>query len=324
MDIAVIIPTYNRADLLPETLDSILAQTHSAAEVVVVDDGSTDDTESIVRVYGTRVRYVRIKNSGEAVARNAGVAASSAEWIAFCDSDDIWTPEKLELQAELCSRRSAVQQCFTNFRVVTDGVWSTDSKFDSSPPGYWEIPHEDVSEDLLVLNTDMIPSLMRHQPIFPSTQMMKRSVFESIGRWNEPLGRVRSGDLDFHLRFAARPPIGVVKSPVVGIRKHEGNFSGDAYVTLLGELQVLDYVLAHHSAARKHEAAILESIERRKMCAAVLAFEAGNFQKMRELLTAVPWQQQPWKLIVKGMIARFPERAAGLLHSLCVQRAESR
>lgn len=94
--ISAVIPTYNRAELVIRAIQSALAQTRPPDEVVVVDDGSTDDTSARVAGFGHRVRYVRQSNAGGAVARNRGVEAATGEWVAFLDSDDVWTPHHLE------------------------------------------------------------------------------------------------------------------------------------------------------------------------------------------------------------------------------------
>jgi glycosyltransferase involved in cell wall biosynthesis len=319
VEIAVIVPTYNRADLIGETLDSILRQSYHAAEIIVVDDGSTDNTESVVARYGSAVKYLRIANSGECAARNAGVACSSAPWVAFCDSDDLWLPEKLKLQVKVCQEVQDVDYCFTNFRTVMNGDWSDMSKFETSPDGYWDLPRDELTLGLYVVRADMFPRLLRHQPIFPSTVLMKKTFFDAVGRWNESLGRTRSVDLEFHLRCVVRPPVGVVAAPVVGIRKHLGNFSSDAYRTTLGEIEILRYVLENHVAARKYQEEIRRTIEERSAQAAGVAFASGDFTKTRQLLASVPLQRRSWKLHLKAFISHAPERAASLLRSWCVQ-----
>ena len=92
LSIGVVVPTYNRAGFLPETLDAILGQTRPPDAIVVVDDGSTDETPSVLARYAPRVKALRITNSGELVARNTGVAALATDLVAFCDSDDLWRP----------------------------------------------------------------------------------------------------------------------------------------------------------------------------------------------------------------------------------------
>src|SRR5438270_12938864 len=98
MKISIIVPTYNRASLIAETIDSILAQSLQPAEVIVVDDGSIDNTENILAPFGNAIKYIYTTNSGVCHARNVGVDTSTSPWIAFCDSDDLWAPEKLARQ----------------------------------------------------------------------------------------------------------------------------------------------------------------------------------------------------------------------------------
>jgi glycosyltransferase involved in cell wall biosynthesis len=140
MDVSVIVPTYNRAELISQMLDSILAQTHKAAEVIVVDDGSTDDTEAVVRRYAPAVRYMRIPNCGECAARNVGAGSARTSWLAFCDSEDLWHRDKVKLQVELFGSAPDVQYSFTNFCTVVYGTWSRETKVDTSPRGYWCLP----------------------------------------------------------------------------------------------------------------------------------------------------------------------------------------
>ncbi len=96
--VSVVIPTFNRARSVVEAVESVLAQTYRGAEVIVVDDGSTDDTSAVLTTFGGRIRVIRQENGGVSSARNAGVLAARAPWVAFLDSDDLWMPEKLELQ----------------------------------------------------------------------------------------------------------------------------------------------------------------------------------------------------------------------------------
>src|SRR5438034_9298591 len=96
--VSVIIPTYNYARYLAAAIESALAQTYAPLEIIVVDDGSTDDTLRILGAYGNRLRVLRQANQGAGAARNAGIAAARGEYVAFLDSDDLWHPRKLELQ----------------------------------------------------------------------------------------------------------------------------------------------------------------------------------------------------------------------------------
>jgi len=103
-NISVVIPAYNAAGTIGRALDSVIAQTHPAREILVVDDGSTDRTAQVVSEYGGRVEYLYQDNAGPGAARNAGIRAAHGEWIAFLDADDEWLPHRLALQAELLQR----------------------------------------------------------------------------------------------------------------------------------------------------------------------------------------------------------------------------
>lgn len=107
--VSVIITTHNRAGVVPETIDSVLAQTYEAIEVIVVDDGSTDDTAAMLRRrYGDRVRYVRQENQGVEMARNRGIRFSTGDYLNFLDDDDLMLPEKIEKQVALLKARPEV------------------------------------------------------------------------------------------------------------------------------------------------------------------------------------------------------------------------
>lgn len=115
--ISVVVPTYNRDAVLSRTLASVLAQSCPPHEVIVVDDGSTDDTAKVVAVHRdshSRIYYIAQRNGGPAAARNAGIAAASGDWIAFLDSDDWWSPRKLEHAIEEMRRSPAVEFIHAN------------------------------------------------------------------------------------------------------------------------------------------------------------------------------------------------------------------
>ena len=96
--ISVILPTYNREKLLAEAVSSVLQQTYTDYELIVVDDGSTDDTKAVLQPFMNRIRYISQENGGVSHARNTGVSAATGKWVAFHDSDNVWLPEKLEKQ----------------------------------------------------------------------------------------------------------------------------------------------------------------------------------------------------------------------------------
>jgi glycosyltransferase involved in cell wall biosynthesis len=102
--ISVVIPAFNNGRYISRSIDSVLAQTRSVDEIIVVDDGSTDNTADAVKHYGEKIRYIYQDNAGASAARNTGIQAAAGDWIAFLDGDDEWLPHKIELQTELLAR----------------------------------------------------------------------------------------------------------------------------------------------------------------------------------------------------------------------------
>jgi len=113
--VSVVIPAYNAGAFVSRTIDSVLAQTYRDFELIVVDDGSTDNTSDVVRSYGASVRYIYQENAGDGTARNTGISAAKGEWIAFLDHDDEWLPRKLELQMDILKRNSQLRWCGANY-----------------------------------------------------------------------------------------------------------------------------------------------------------------------------------------------------------------
>jgi glycosyltransferase involved in cell wall biosynthesis len=157
--ISVIIPTYNRADLVVRALESVLAQTYPAYEVIIVDDGSTDGTADALRPYvergrkeGLAVRYIYQENQRQSAARNRGLEETKGGWVAFLDSDDVWHPEKLEHQVQAVAKfwpRSAA--CFTdalyvNHPVVKSTVFKRAGKSYECTLGLVESPSQLVAK----------------------------------------------------------------------------------------------------------------------------------------------------------------------------------
>ena len=138
--VSVIIPTYNRAHYVVEAVESVLAQTHKNIEIIVVDDGSTDGAEEILDPYKDRIRYFYQENQGVSAARNLGIRNANGQYLAFLDSDDLWLPDKTELQLNFLKENDNYGFVFSNFLIFTDTENETEIANRSIPPSGYIFP----------------------------------------------------------------------------------------------------------------------------------------------------------------------------------------
>jgi glycosyltransferase involved in cell wall biosynthesis len=201
--ISVIIPTYNYARFVREAIDSALGQTLAPLEVIVVDDGSTDETPRILAEYGDRIRVIRQENQGVAAARNTALAAVRGEYIALLDSDDIWEPHKLERQLARFEADPALG-------LVHCGAETIDT--DGRPIGVLLNGSEGwVAEDLLRLDRDVFEGP-------GSIIVVPKRIIEEVGGFDESLSQ--SDDWELFYRIALRYRIGYVAEVLASYRLH--------------------------------------------------------------------------------------------------------
>lgn len=323
--ISVIIPAYNRAALLRPTLDSILAQTHAPAQVIVVDDGSTDATPQVLASYGERLHVVRIANSGELVARNTGLRLAIGDLVAFCDSDDVWRPSHLAAMARIWALEPSTRAAYANFQTVRQDIWGTHDKFADAPAGFWA-GLRSLDAGLGVFDVPLFERLVTFTPFFPSAMVARTDFLRGLHGWDEGVNRRMSMDFATALRVVEHAPIGVVLTPTVGIRKHDSNFSGDVQAMNLGDAAILEYVLATRPSAAQHAEAIRASVRHRRLAALEIAFTRLDFAgiaAIRELLRA---EALPARIRVKvataGLPAPLREHVARMLLALGSLRAQ--
>jgi glycosyltransferase involved in cell wall biosynthesis len=183
--VSVIVPTYNRAKTIKRSIDSVLQQTYTNFELIIVDDGSTDDTEGIVRnINDQRIQYIKCtKNGGANKARNIGIKASQGTFIAFQDSDDDWYPDKLEKQVEI------MQKVLPSVGVVYSGYFRIMN--DSST----YIPPDTIGQ----LEGDVSSELLKHNFVGTPTMLIRKECFEKVGLFDEQLPRFQDWELSIRL-----------------------------------------------------------------------------------------------------------------------------
>ncbi len=209
--VSVVVPTYNHRDYVLQALESVFAQTFTAYEVIVVNDGSPDDTESLLRplIEGGRIVYLEQENQGQAAARNRGWQAARGEYVAFLDDDDLWPPEKLEWQAGVLDEQPQTVLVYgPPARLHPDGT--------ISPPRPEAHPSGQVYDALL----------RRYCLLSPGQALIRTSVLRKVGGFDTDLWGV--DDWDLYVRLAREGEFQYVDQVALYYRLHHGNASRSA------------------------------------------------------------------------------------------------
>lgn len=193
--VSVIIPTYNRARMVARAVDSVLNQEFRDFELIVVDDGSTDDSARILDGYGERLTLLRQPNSGVSAARNRGVRKASGELIAFLDSDDLWLPGKLSRQVAFFREHP---EALIN---QTEEIWIRNGRR-ANP----KKRHRKISGDIFVPSLELCL-------VSPSAVMLRKEIFDEIGLFDEDLPACE--DYDMWLRISCRHPVYLIDTPLI-------------------------------------------------------------------------------------------------------------
>jgi glycosyltransferase involved in cell wall biosynthesis len=263
--VSVVIPCYNRASYVGEAVDSVLDQTYENLEVIVVDDGSTDDSLAVVRSYGDRVKVLQHPggvNRGQSAAINLGVAHADGEYVAILDSDDYWALDKLEKQVAVLQADPAIGLVYGNARVV-------DAYGNLLYTRYGEY-HEERNEPGRIL-VDCYFSV-------PSNALIRHAVLDAVGGFNEELRAAQ--DHDMAIRIAEATRLAYIPDVMFQYRRHGDSISaGRAGLRWRNGFKILE-------AARRRFDYPAAVIRRRR---ALLHFRVGQcLLRERRFLRAVP------------------------------------
>lgn len=193
--VSVILPTYNRAAMLQEAIDSVLTQTYARFELIVVDDGSTDPTPEVLAGYSGRIVAIRQTNKGVSSARNNGILNARGDLIALIDSDDYWLPGKMATQVAFFLRHPEIAICQTQEIWIRNGVRVNPKSRHRKRSG-------------MIFDASLPLCL-----ISPSAVMMRRSLLEDVGLFDESLPACE--DYDLWLRVTAQYPVALIDTPFI-------------------------------------------------------------------------------------------------------------
>lgn len=221
-EVSIIITAYNYGHMLAESIESVLQQDYDDFELIVVDDGSTDNTADVARGFGGRVRLVRQEHSGVAAARNTGIAEAEGELIAFQDADDLWAPDTLALRVKATKQHSELGLVFGDAEVSEHGRVVTPS-FLRERAALQDLNTRREDGDVCVIRESAFPALLKERFIPIPTITIPKSRFEEVGPWDASVEGVE--DYEFYLRLAKRFRIGYIDRVLVTCRIHGANVS---------------------------------------------------------------------------------------------------
>ena len=275
MNVSVIIPTYNSGPLVVDAVESVLRQTHPPRQIIVVDDGSTDDTAQRLQRYVDRIEYVWQENSRVAAARNAGLDRASGEIIAFLDADDAWHPCKLARQLAVLKQHPEIGLLASDLTV-----W----------PGEFAAPAE-----LARGQVKRVPlaEMLLFNPLATSSIVVRRAVQQRAGRFDPEL--FGPEDYDLWLRCAQEAPIAVLHEPLTGYRDTTGSLGKQAETMRRGLLKI---------HAKLDAAGVWPSARFRRKCRAHMDYTTGYMfyaggrprdaaRLLLQSLATYPWPLSP-------------------------------
>jgi glycosyltransferase involved in cell wall biosynthesis len=306
--VSVIVPTYNRAHFLAEAIQSVLDQTFQDFEVMVVDDGSTDNTKEVVdRFQDPRIKYIYRRNRGLSAARNTGIKASIGEYIALLDSDDIWLPQNLELNVKLLDSRPDIALVCSDLYEFNNDTGATIRRLWRNRSGrYWRELQDGTRQPL----TEYLSGRASLRIV---TVIMRRQVFDEAGYFDEALQAFE--DFDMYVRIFQRfSSIGIINMPLVRVRKHRAHLSRDYDKVHTSMLIGINKIINSNSLSKEH----IRFIRRRKLAAVYcdsgwVKIARGEVAIGRERLIAAirvnPWRVRPYLYLAFSFLGSRPIQA---------------
>lgn len=287
--ISIVTPTYNRSKFLPEAIDSVLGQTYDNFELLIIDDGSTDDTRVLIEAYqkDPRIRYFYQSNQGQSVARNKGIAESSGEFICFLDSDNAWLPYKLE--------RSLLEfERFPGAHIVYgDGIIID------------ELSNELGKSTMQRYSGRITHRLLKDNFISMNTTMTRRQCFDEMGGFNES-DRVAE-DYELWLRFSTKFEFRYIPESLGFYREMEHQISSDKEQRLDGNERLLLKFLEQYpdsvTGKQRQRGLSYFYIRKARYEMSVKAFRAA-LSDIAKGIKYDPWWQGPWRALAKMVIGR--------------------
>ena len=275
--ISVVVPCYNREETIDRCLQSIWSQTIEPLEVIVVDDGSTDNSAAVAEKHHTLVRVIRQANAGAAAARNRGIAECRGDWIAFVDSDDVWSRDKLQKQLACLRYFANAQLIFCDTRTIDDHGVAMPSRF--ALGGVREQVGERMDSHSL-MNPELFSTLLTDSRVITSAVMVKRGLPElefAEDIWG-------SEDWYLWLRLSKSYQFAMVDEVLVDMYQQGDNISGRKGKLYRNDVEVLKRLAAEEPTGSQLQKQLLRLVRERSTGAIYFSILAGDYHEARLLL----------------------------------------
>jgi hypothetical protein len=301
-EVAVIIPCYNAASCLARALDSALAQTFRDSCIFVIDDGSTDETDAVLRLYASRIFRASQAHAGQAAARNHGIRLSNSPYVAFLDADDEWLPEKLERQIEILKRDPQIGLIYSDCSTSGTGP-DAGSHFArvGTPPG-----------------GRVFKRFLDSCNVFTPTVVVRRECLDDIGLFNESL--LVCEDFNLWLRIAAKWKVAVIPEVLAIRHRRAGSLSLATGPVLSFDSSIVSFkhvmqASPHLSQSERH--ALRKTIANRHyQYGAYLLQEGDRAPARNQMLQAMRYGRFDWRVTAKFCLGFLPRRAFAWLRKL--------
>lgn len=312
--VSVVIPTYNRVGIVPRAIESVLAQTVTDLEVIVVDDGSSDDTgKALAKTFGDRIRYFAQVNQGASVARNRGIEEARGEWIAFLDSDDLWEKDKIEWQLRALEQfKPQCCGCYTDTRFLNHSEKRT---------MFQMVEHEYKHGGTLGVSPNVLERLVRPggagMVVCLSSFMARADVVRKTGGFDRKL--LFSQDSEFMFRLAMVTDFCYVSRPLVWFDRSPAELR---HVGVQSEWDKLDFFLEDSQLRLETLSGLAENLPTRvrklirKQLGSVHSgwanwyLEAGEYGKARKSMSRAVQLDLTFKVAVKWLLTWASPRVA--------------
>lgn len=304
-DVSLVIPTHNRAPLVVHTVQAALDQTVPFAEIIVVDDASTDETLVQLQRFGQRIRVIPSKKIGVQAARNLGVATATSKYVTLCDSDDLLQPDFLHTIGGLLTAHPEIDSIYSNYQSFC-GDQVLEDNLSWAPKDF--LAGANIDGDLVTDIPDLYARTTVFQPLVASGVTINRHFYESIGGFDPVFDRVPSEDWEYTLRAIANGKIAMCTLPLVRIRRHEGNDSYDRLRSALGEVEILKFVLRHHPFAEQYRHILLEAMHQRYDKVFYESFRTRRFNIAGAVFPLLENRPTTYRFRLKSLIMFFYTR----------------